>query len=120
METKKLVGDLAERKACHFLIKKGLKLLETQYRSRFGEIDLIMQDHKQAQLVFVEVRYRSHTQYGDAVESVSLKKQMKIIKTAQYYLQTKQLIDTIACRFDVIGFSKTNKMTWIQDAFQVQ
>lgn len=57
-------GQDAERLAAIYLQRQGLKLLETNYRCRFGEIDLIMQDGKE--IVFVEVRLRSHAAFGGA------------------------------------------------------
>ena len=69
------------------------------------------------ELVFVEVRLRSHRQFANAAESVTPAKQRKIIKTAQLYLQQHQLTDKINCRFDVIAFGDNTDPEWIKDAF---
>ena len=66
-------GAEAEDLACAWLQARGLRLLERNYRSRRGEIDLIMQDGEQ--LVFVEVRYRASNRYGSAAESITSAKQ---------------------------------------------
>lgn len=108
------IGQQAEKQACVFLEEKGLKLLARNYHCVFGEIDLIMRD--QDDVVFVEVRKRTNTDYGDAIESITLIKQRKLIKTATHYLQKLQWLDKVPCRFDIIGIS-LNQIEWIKDAF---
>lgn len=113
------IGTACEQEACDYLILQGLKLIEKNYRCELGEIDLIMQD--QDARVFIEVRYRRQEDYGDALESVTPRKQRKIIRTAQYYLQKNDLYDKIPCRFDVIAHdSDPKKIQWIKDAFWVK
>ena len=71
-------------------------------------------------LVFVEVRLRQHSQYATGLESVDNYKQAKLRRTAEYYLQKKQLSGKLPCRFDVIAVTRqTNAFTfdWIQNAF---
>jgi putative endonuclease len=111
---KKQMGDIAEQKACDFLEAKGLKLITRNYRCLYGEIDLIMQDGED--IVFVEVRSRTYSDYGFAEETVDHHKQKKLLKTASYFLQQKNWLDTVDCRFDVIGFLNSN-IQWIKDAF---
>lgn len=108
------IGRLAEQEACDFLLKQGLQLIIQNYRGPQGEIDLIMQDGDDR--VFVEVRKRNRSDFGDAIESVSYQKQQKIIHTALRYLQSINGLDNIACRFDIIGIQQ-NKIEWIKDAF---
>ncbi len=112
---KPTAGELAEARAEIFLVQQGLVKREKNYRCKLGEIDLIMQHH--TSLVFVEVRLRTHTAFASAAESVTRRKQQKIIKTAQYYLQQHRLTDTANCRFDVIAFSDNGNPEWIKDAF---
>lgn len=111
------VGALAEARAETFLVQQGLVKREKNYRCKLGEIDLIMQHN--TTLVFIEVRLRSHTGFANAAESVTYRKQQKIIKTAQYYLQQHHLTDKANCRFDVIAFSDNSSPEWIKDAFSV-
>ena len=106
-------GQIAENKACQFLQKQGLKLVEKNYRCRTGEIDLIMQDKEE--LVFVEVRYRAKSDYGSALDSVDQNKIHKFISAASHYVSKHQL--DVPMRFDVIGFDATSKPKWISNAF---
>jgi len=107
-------GNAAEDLACVFLQKKGLKLIERNFRCAFGEIDLIMQDGKT--LVFIEVRLRSSVNFGGAAMNINQSKQQKIRRSAALYLQTH---GDSACRFDAILMSKVdiNALEWVQDAF---
>lgn len=108
------IGQYAEQQACTFLETKGLKLLTRNYHCVFGEIDLIMRDKQD--VVFVEVRSRSNENFASAVESVTLTKQRKVIKTAIHYLQKQRWFDKVQCRFDIIGITNDN-LEWIKDAF---
>lgn len=115
--TEKNSGADAEARAEAFLIAQGLVKHARNYRCKLGEIDLIMLH--QDTLVFIEVRLRSHQAFANAAESVTIRKQQKIINTAQYYLQQQQLTDKVNCRFDVIAFCKHGEPEWIKDAFSV-
>ncbi len=108
------LGSEAEHIAAIYLQQKGLKLLERNYQSRYGEIDLVMQDGKT--LVFVEVRLRSSAGFGGAAMSITPSKQQKIIRTAEQYLQQH---GSRSCRFDVILMRKPSEdlVEWIPNAF---
>jgi putative endonuclease len=113
-----LTGQLAEQQAFEFLLGRGLSLLARNYRCNFGEIDLIMQDA--ANIVFVEVRVRNNRLHADAIESIDITKQKKIIRTATHFLLHTKRLDKVNCRFDVIGISYPTthpKVEWITDAF---
>lgn len=115
------LGQIAEREACTFLKKRGLKFITSNYQCRCGEIDLIMQDNKD--IIFIEVRNRNCTDYGNALETINSRKQKKIIKTALYFLQTKNWLNKVNCRFDVIGIkyvAETLEIDWIKDAFSTE
>jgi putative endonuclease len=107
-------GLAAEAAAVHFLQQQGLVLLTQNYSCRFGEIDLIMRD--QHTLVFVEVRLRSHQAFASAADSIDHRKQQKLIRAAQFYLQTHDL--NTPCRFDAILFDNTQYRApnWIRNA----
>ena len=110
-------GRLAEDRALDLLKGEGLKLVERNYRCRFGEIDLIMQDGQT--LVFVEVRYRSSGRYGSAQESVTRQKQSRLLTTAACYLKGHRYNGPT--RFDVAALSPGANglaMDWIKGAFQ--
>lgn len=103
-------GKAAEQLALHYLEQQGLRLVETNYSTRLGEIDLIM--WQQHTLVFVEVRHRNNLNFGGAAASVGLVKQKKLWKTAQIYLQ--RYTSPPACRFDLLAIN-SGKVEWIRD-----
>ena len=109
-------GKDAEDRACHYLQAQGLQLLQRNYRSKRGEIDLILQDKDS--LVFVEVRYRNNPRFGSAAESVDRRKQSRLIACAQYFMQTHPDSCQQPCRFDVISITgSTAAIEWIANAF---
>ena len=112
------IGNKAEKLALSFLKKQGLKFIEKNFFYHHGEIDLIMMDKQQ--LVFIEVRYRKSEKYGSALESVTQKKQQRIIKTSQYFLLKNKQYRQLPLRFDVVAFQKDisiTSITWIKAAF---
>ena len=108
------IGDDAEMLAIGYLQQQGLKLVDRNYHSRRGEIDIIMEDA--GTLIFIEVKYRQSDQFGSAAEMVTPQKQQKIITTALHYLQQHKL--DRACRFDVVTITPKNGMQWIKGAFE--
>jgi len=112
-------GRRAEQDACEYLQRRGLRLVERNYRCARGEIDLIMRDRDT--LVFVEVRFRRSRRYGGGVESVDWRKQDRLAATAAHYLQQNPRAARRPCRFDVIaiGGEGEPRVDWISDAFQV-
>ncbi len=110
-----LQGERSEQQACHYLLKQGLLLIEKNFHSKYGEIDLIMSEDNI--LVIVEVRFRKSNKYGGALESISRKKQSRIIATTQYYLATHKVNSSV--RFDVITMSNNTDIHWIKNAFQL-
>lgn len=110
------VGKQHEEQAAQFLQQQGLQPITANFRSRFGEIDLIMQ--QQQCVVFVEVRYRKNTFFGSAAESVNLAKQKKLLKTAYYFLARNPQYQQMDCRFDIVGISQYGQqIDWIKNAF---
>jgi putative endonuclease len=112
---KKQTGDAAERAAERYLTARGLTPMVRNYRTRFGEIDLIMQDGEV--LVFVEVRLRSSQDFGGAAASIGPHKQRRIIAAAQGYIAAMK--HPPACRFDAVllGDTQAEGVEWIRDAF---
>lgn len=112
-------GRHAEQLALHYLEERGLRLLERNFRSRHGEIDLVMREADC--LVFVEVRYRRGTRYGGAAASVDGNKQARLVSTALYYQLRHPACATQPTRFDVVALTTQGEATsieWIRDAFQ--
>ena len=112
---KKLLGRVGEKKAVDFLKKKGFKILETNYRTHIGEIDIIADDN--GTVVFVEVKTRSGDGYGLPSEAVDFKKREKYFKVAAEYLQREKKND-LPCRFDVVEIEK-GEINHIFDAFSM-
>ncbi len=111
------LGAIAEDTAIKFLTKQGLHLIERNFRSRYGEIDLIMKDAEKT--VFVEVRYRKNKKYLDPLESINSKKVKHIINTCNFYIQ-KSNADNSIYRIDIITLSgnlETPEIHWYQNAF---
>lgn len=108
-------GAQAEQRALSYLKQEGLVAVAANYRSRHGEIDLILRDGMT--LVFVEVRMRSNNDFGGARYSITADKQRKIITTARHYLA--QLRTEPPCRFDVVllGSGERPTIEWIRNAF---
>ncbi len=107
-----------EKVAESFLSGQGLKLLQRNFSSRLGEIDLIMEDDKT--IVFVEVRYRKSSRHGSGAESITAQKQHKISRTAAWYLVKNPHRAAQFCRFDVISVNPQKgkqAIDWIQNAF---
>src|SRR3989344_4440668 len=92
-------GARGEHIARSYLRRKGLVHVASNWSCKTGEIDLIMQDG--STLVFVEVRLRAPTTYGEGFETVARSKQRKLILTAQYYQQKVGWWGDV--RFDVVS-----------------
>jgi putative endonuclease len=111
-------GNHGEHLALSYLVKGGLRLIEQNFNSRYGEIDIIM--HDADEWVFVEVRLRESLDFGGGLESVTRSKQQKLINTAEYYMQKHHNSHFDSCRFDIIEISgKLNepRINWIKNAF---
>ena len=111
-------GHDAEARACAHLQKQGLSLVARNYRSRHGEIDLIMQEHDA--LVFVEVRFRSNAHFGTPAETVDARKQARLRATAEHYLQNTPKASKKACRFDIVaitGDGDGGDFRWLRNVF---
>lgn len=108
-----------EELAIAYLQQQGLLLLQRNFLCLTGEIDLIMQ-HREM-LVFVEVRFRSNKNFGGAVATITREKQLKLLRTARYFLHSHKHYQQHPCRFDVVGIAPDTAdgpcFDWIQDAF---
>lgn len=112
-------GQNTEALAEGYLLKQGLSSFAKNFHSRFGEIDLIMQE--QNTWVFVEVKYRKNDNFGGPLAAVSISKQKKIKQCAAFFLQQQQLNEyNTPIRFDVIGLlgqTEQPQITWLKNAF---
>lgn len=111
------MGAWGEDLALRYLIKHGYRLVERNYRTRRGEIDLILR--KEGTLVFVEVKLRRGTGFGDPLEAVTLRKQATLRYLAERYLADREPdFDTV--RFDVVGILAGReglRIDHVEDAF---
>ncbi len=111
-------GNQAEETARVFLTRRGLRVVERNYRAPCGEIDLVMDDR--GTLVFVEVRYRNSVRFGGAAESVDARKQARLRATAEHYLQKRKKTGKKPCRFDIVALGPGAgdiEVQWLRDAF---
>lgn len=112
------LGDRAEQQAFRFLIDRGLRPVARNFRSRGGEIDLIMLDEQC--LVFIEVRCRRSTRFTEPGLTVDRHKQRKIIRTAALFGARNPALANHVMRFDVIAIEGEDPpaIKWIKDAFR--
>ena len=96
----KLLGDRGEQTAVRFLKKQGYRILATQHRNTFGEIDIIALDGDAA--VFVEVKTRTSAQDGQPFEADDRRKQEKLTRAALAWLKTNRRLEQPA-RFDIVS-----------------
>lgn len=112
-------GKLAESVAEEFLIRHRLQIVDKNFHSRFGEIDLIAKD-KQI-LIFVEVRYRKNESIMHVIETIDTNKIKKLIATSEYFISKSPKYRNLQCRYDFIGILGNldqPRIEWIKDAFQ--
>ena len=109
----RVIGQNAELRACEYLQQNGLKLMQQNYYSRFGEIDIIMQDKNDSNaIVFVEVKERK-SGISHAIESITPSKQRKIVKAAQFFLL--KLGYDVNCRFDAVALDGNGNIEWLKN-----
>lgn len=109
----KIKGDVGETSAAGFLRQKGFKIIQTNFKTKFGEIDIIAKDKDV--IVFVEVKRRITLAYGRPIEAVDERKQRKIRQVAEFYLMLKKMAYADV-RFDVIEIID-NKINHVENAF---
>ena len=106
-------GAAAEEQAARFLERHGLDIVARNYRTRFGEIDLVAREG--ATLVFVEVRMRSSEGFGGAAGSIGPRKQARIVAAARQFLA--RIGREPPCRFDVVTLDGDTPK-WLRGAFE--
>jgi putative endonuclease len=119
MESYKL-GKEGEEIAENYLIQQGYQIIERNFHSRQGEVDIIARDRDS--LVFVEVKSYSYRSYGSPVGAIRKAKKQSLIHAAQTYLYKKNIQDTYS-RFDVIAIYKKDSgeqlIEHYRDAFYI-
>lgn len=99
------LGKSGEDKAVKHLVKNGYKILDRNFRTKLGEIDIIAKDDEA--LVFIEVKTRSSMSFGVPQLSVDTRKQNKLIKLALSYIKQKNIKHKVI-RFDVLALTDTS------------
>jgi putative endonuclease len=113
------LGDAGEDLAVAHLRKRRYKIIERNYRCKFGEIDIIALDKRA--LVFIEVKTRSSRRFGSPLTGVTQKKQRQLSKVALSYLQKHGCLSREA-RFDVVAVemdADRKQIEIIRNAFEV-
>jgi putative endonuclease len=98
--SKSSIGKQGEDQAVQFLLGEGFNIIERNFHSRFGEVDIIGTDKNI--LVFVEVKAWSSFGLEQLERGIDKRKQRKIIETAKYFLSMHRKYMSMAMRFDVI------------------
>lgn len=117
--TRTKAGREAEASALLHLQRQGMQLIAQNWLCKRGELDLVMLDGDT--VVFVEVRYRRHSGWGGALQSVDFRKQQKLILAAQLFLQHETRWADAPCRFDVVAIEgdpgSGAPLNWLKSAF---
>ena len=109
-----MVRKAGEAAARGYLTRAGYRIVDCNFRTRFGEIDIIAQAGEY--LVFVEVKYRADASKGNPLEAVGPAKQERVRRTAAWYLMKKGISQEVPCRFDVVGILG-KEIVLVADAF---
>ena len=111
---KRSVGSDKEDMVCRFLTKNGVTILDRNYNTDKGEIDIIGADGEY--IVFFEVKYRKAGNYGNPLEAITKSKVRRIVAASRIYLYTNHYSDNTYVRYDCIGVLDSD-IIWIKNAF---
>jgi putative endonuclease len=118
MSVRTVIGSEGERAAAEFLEARGYRILDRNYRTRLGEIDLVAEEGRI--LVFVEVKVRLNDRFGGPAAAITSAKQARIARLAQQYVMSRRLGER-PCRFDVVliwgADPKTRRIELLPGAF---
>lgn len=117
-QNRRKIGTEYEEKAVALLEEQGYLILERNYHNRYGEIDIIAR--RESVLVFVEVKFRNHQDFGDPMEAVGRQKQRRICRVALYYCSRLGVGTEVSCRFDVVAIYGDQTIRHIENAFEYQ
>ncbi len=115
-QNKRALGSRYEQMACAYIEEEGMRVIETNYRTRLGEIDIIARDRNE--LVFLEVKYRKNRNYGGAESAIPRSKQKTIIQVAKLYMKMHGISPKSFIRFDAVLIDG-DEITHIKNAWQV-
>ena len=114
------IGSFGEALARDYLISKGYKILNMNFRNKFGEIDIICK--KNNLLIFCEIKSRYSNSFGSPIESITCYKQKQIIKLSELYIISKKYYN-FNVRYDIIEvifntITSSHIINHVQDAFR--
>lgn len=114
------IGSFGEALARDYLISKGYKILNMNFRNKFGEIDIICK--KNNLLIFCEIKSRYSNSFGSPIESITCYKQKQIIKLSELYLISKKYYN-FNVRYDIIEvifntITSSHIINHVQDEFR--
>lgn len=120
MKSKRDIGFEGEKIAKEYLMSNNLEFIFQNYYTKYGEIDLIFLEKNTKTLIFIEVKYRKNSNYGDPLEVIDNKKIDRIVMSSKIYLSKNKWKNSV--RYDIIGITKNKineKMVinWIKNAF---
>jgi len=119
MKNTTAIGNSAETLACEYLESKKYKIIERNYKDRFCEIDIVAR--QKDYIAFVEVKYRSRSDFGGAAGSITASKAKRMSHSAQYWLATHEEFQGIQPRIDVmtiVGDISRPAISHIQNAIE--
>ena len=111
MNYNRAIGNIGEDMASAILKQYGYDVIDRNYRCKLGEIDIIAKKNKE--IIFIEVKYRKTNKFGYGYEAVDRRKIMKILKLANYYIQSKKYQD-YKIRFDCMSYLG-DELDWIKN-----
>lgn len=120
--SRRRLGTHWERRACAFLERHGIKILETGYECRFGEIDVIGLDGQT--LAIIEVRARGNGSVTSALDTIDRRKRRKLVLTTRHLFMQRPEWSEKPVRFDVVAIDDIDtaqaRYEWIRDAFDAE
>ena len=111
---KRSVGSDKEDLVSRFLERNGVMVLDRNYNTDRGEIDIIGEDGDY--IVFFEVKYRKAGEYGSPLEAITKSKVKRIVAASRIYLYNNHYSENTFIRYDCIGVLDSD-ITWIKNAF---
>ena len=114
-QNKRKIGAYEENIATKYLSKNGYKIIEKNFFTKIGEIDIIANDEDDM-LCFIEVKYRKSKNFGEGLEAVDKKKQRRIYNSARIYMCLNNIKEDRKCRFDVVSILG-DEITLVKNAF---
>ena len=118
-KSQRQLGTDYENSAVAYLQSLGYRIIDRNYRTSYGEIDIVAED-KDFVIVYIEVKYRQKNTYGDPLEAVDIRKQKRICRVALHHMVVRGFWGERSFRFDVIGIYGDGKIRHVKDAFPYQ